>query len=61
MEGTYLGLGKPGLRGWEVGIDRRARVVWFGPTSETEPLGLGFRERITGGFDLGSWMSVGVG
>ena len=46
--GTYLGLGKPGLRGWEVGIDQRVKVVWFGPKSETEPLGLGFCERITG-------------
>ena len=40
--------GKLGLRGWEVGIDQRVKVVWFGPKSETEPLGLGFCERITG-------------
>ena len=50
VEGTYLGLGKPGLRGQEVGIDQRVKVVWFGPKSETELLGLGFCERIAGGF-----------
>jgi hypothetical protein len=34
VEGTYLGRGKPGLRGWEVGIDRRTRVGGFGPKTE---------------------------
>ena len=34
VEGTYLGLGKPGLRGREVGIDRRARGGGFGPKKQ---------------------------
>jgi len=30
IEGTHLGRGKPGFKGWEVGIDRCARVGGFG-------------------------------
>jgi hypothetical protein len=62
VEGTYLGLGKPRLRGWEVGTDRRARVVWFGPKTKNRAIGARFsRMNCGGGSDLGSWMSIGVG
>jgi len=44
-----LGLGKPGLRGWEVGIDRRARVVWFGPKTENRAIGARFSRTNCGG------------
>lgn len=30
VEGTYLGRGEPRFKGWEVGINRRARVEGFG-------------------------------
>jgi hypothetical protein len=49
VEGTYLGLGKPGLRGWEVGIDRRARVVWFGPKTENRATRARFSQTNHGG------------
>ena len=49
VEGTYLGLGKPGLMGWEVGIDRCARVVWFGPKTENRAVGARFSQTNRGG------------
>ena len=49
VEGTYLGLGKPGLRGWEVGIDRHARVGGFGPKSENRAAGARFSRTNRGG------------
>jgi hypothetical protein len=49
VEGTYLGLGKPGLRGWEVGIDRCARVVWCVPKTENRATGARFSRTNHGG------------
>jgi hypothetical protein len=52
VEGTYLGPGKPGLRGWEVGIDWRARVVWLGSKTENRAIGAQFSRTNCGGASI---------
>src|ERR1700676_5456327 len=47
--GTYMGPGKLGVRGWEVGIDWRARVGGFGPKSENRATGARFSRTNRGG------------
>jgi len=49
IEGTYLGRGKPGLRGWEVGIDRRMRGGCFGLTTQNQATGARFWQTKSGG------------
>jgi hypothetical protein len=49
VEGTYLWQGKPELRGWEVGIGRRARVGGFGPKCEKRATGARFSRTNRGG------------
>jgi hypothetical protein len=53
VEGTYLGRGKPGLRGWEVGIDRCARGGCFGLTTQNRAPGLQFLRKSQGGLGFG--------
>jgi len=45
VEETHLGRGKPGLKHWEVGIDRCARVGEFKGKTKTELPWLGFCKR----------------
>jgi hypothetical protein len=62
VEGTYLGPGKPGLRGWEVGIDWRARVVWLGTKTENRAIGAQFSRTNCGGacsWVVGTYMGLG--
>jgi hypothetical protein len=51
-----LGWGKLGLKGWEVGIDRRVRVVWFGPKTENRAAGARFSRTNRGG-GARSWVA----
>jgi hypothetical protein len=53
LEGTQLGRGKPGFKGWEVGIDHCTRVGGFGRKIENELVGLGFCERNAGEVGFG--------
>jgi len=62
IEETSLWRGKPGLRGWEVEIGRRARVGGFWPKSKNSSRqGLVFVNASRGGSDSGSGVLFGVG
>jgi hypothetical protein len=49
VEGTRLGWGKPGLKGWEVGIGRCARVGRFGWKIENQAVRARFSRTKHGG------------